>query len=209
MVGEQFALGLWEVIAFDAINRIIVNVPSEFFFAPVEAIVVVFLRGIEAEVIHVFVMANAIDEVVELDLGGVLAQEFDIDLIVRVIAIEEEGRGGALDVAWLHFGAEETILIIKGASHLRADIGIAGFGFDAGFVICDFQKEPHAVVGVILDVIFAPGGAEGAVIAISVRAADQGGWLTFGEIDVLLSDVSFGLIGFADGVARTVVIAAG
>ena len=62
----------WD-IAHDFIDRFIIDVPDDLAIVPIETIVMELFRGIEAEIIHIFVMANAVFEVVELDLAGIFA----------------------------------------------------------------------------------------------------------------------------------------
>ena len=57
----------------DLVDGFAIDEPGDLIFFPTETIVMEFLAGVKAKVIHVFVSANAIDEIIELDVGGVFA----------------------------------------------------------------------------------------------------------------------------------------
>ena len=74
-------------ILFGFINPVYglaVNEPNDMVFRPAESVFVILLGSVESQIIHVLVAALAVYEVVELNLGGIFAQELDIYLVVLV-----------------------------------------------------------------------------------------------------------------------------
>ncbi len=121
--------------AEDFIDRLVVHKPGDGFLTPAVAVVVEVLGGIKAQVVHVLMSALAAGKIVELHLGGILAQELDIDLVVVVGALDaavgviphivrpgagKEGAGGAGNRGGLHPHLEVAVAIIVLTAHLGA-----------------------------------------------------------------------------------------
>ena len=131
MVCKKLASCGRAILADKAIDRFEIDVPANLVLGPIDAVMVEFLGGIETEVIPIFVSAAIVFEIVELDFGRIFPKEFDIDFIVGVIGIKEEGRSGSRYVRRLHVGSEETVSESHRGTHLPGNIRIARIGFDA------------------------------------------------------------------------------
>ena len=82
---------------------------------PVEAVGVEALRSVEAEVVHLLVVALTVGVVVELHLSGILTENFDIYLVPRVAVglarVGEERGNYALVLDSLHRGLIVTVVV--------------------------------------------------------------------------------------------------
>ena len=92
-IHHDFARCGWNVGSC-LVNCLSVYIPSNGIFLPVEAIGVIALGSIKAQIVHVFVVAYTVGVVVELYLCGVLAENFHVNFIPRVV------------VAWPSVGEE-------------------------------------------------------------------------------------------------------
>ena len=72
-------------IAVCSVNRLAVNVPCDVVGLPVEAVGMITLGSIEAEIVHELVVALSLCIVVELYLSGILTEDFDIYLVPRIV----------------------------------------------------------------------------------------------------------------------------
>ena len=83
-IHHDFARCGWNVGSC-LVNCLSVYIPSNGIFLPVEAIGVIALGSIKAQIVHVFVVAYTVGVVVELYLCGVLAENFHVNFIPRVV----------------------------------------------------------------------------------------------------------------------------
>ena len=103
------------------VNGLAVNKPGDGIFCPTEAVGVEFLGSVKAKVVHIFIAALAVNEEVELNVCGILAEEFDVDLVVRIgVAILEvvgtcankEGACGTCVSRGLHANLIVAVVIV-------------------------------------------------------------------------------------------------
>ena len=133
------------------------------------------LRRVEAEVVHIFVPADAVDVVVELHLGRILAEELDVDLVPRVgLALEvgvvvaragEEGAGGTRLFGGLHAHFKVAVAEPLVGARLAAEVLVGGLFRTVG-VFVDGQLE-HVVAEHI--VVCIPLRVEHAAVGPAVR----------------------------------------
>ena len=62
-----------------------VNIPSYAVLFPLKCVSVKILRSVKTKIIHIFVLANTIGVVIELHLCCVLAKDFNIYFVPRII----------------------------------------------------------------------------------------------------------------------------
>ena len=93
-IHHDLACGL-RAVAAHRIGFLAVHIPCDMVGLPVKAVGMIALGSIEAEIIHILVLADAVSVVVELHLRGVLAEDLDIDLVPRVLlSVNHIGRTG-------------------------------------------------------------------------------------------------------------------
>ncbi len=84
------------IIRFGRIIGHPIHIPGDAIWRPFERIEVRRGRGVEREVEYGVLAPLSVPPVIELDLGRILAQELDVDFVVRVAVIGagigEEGR---------------------------------------------------------------------------------------------------------------------
>ena len=83
-IHHDFARCRWNVRGC-LVNSLSVYIPSNGIFLPVKTIGVIALGSIKAQIVHVFVVTCAVGVVVELYLCGVLAENFHVNFIPRVV----------------------------------------------------------------------------------------------------------------------------
>ena len=147
-VSEVFVLLYFGVGGY-LVYGLAVNKPSNGVGLPTEAVGMEFFGSIKAQVIHIFVAAFAVNEEVELHLGGIFAKEFDVDFVMgifhgqalavfvqHIITVFIQNELGVVRAGAYKEGAGSTV--IGGGLHrnliVAVVIVVGGTGFTCGVV---------------------------------------------------------------------------
>jgi len=88
---------LWKILTVPPLlrpHRFPINEPLDLVRAPLDNILVEPIRGVETQLVNALPVAGAGSVVVGLHNGQVLAQELEVDLVLRFVALE----GGEVEV---------------------------------------------------------------------------------------------------------------
>ena len=95
---DHDAPGRLRNVLLRAVDGRAVHIPGDGSRRPEERVFVERLRGVKAEIVEIFVFPHAVCVVIELHLRGVVAQEFNVDLIPGVVLARARiGEKGADD----------------------------------------------------------------------------------------------------------------
>ena len=146
---------------------------------PFKGVRVEVIRRIEAEVDHLLVAADAIAEVIELDLGGILAEDLEVDLIPRIAVIRacvsEERGDAAVILDGLHADLVAAVAVRLLAAELAArirDLVLRGIVVDRQLHRAVFER----------DVVLVPEYVERITVRPAVRRLEDSG-LTLLEVN--------------------------
>ena len=157
------------------IHGLAVYVPRYRILFPKESVSMELLGSVEAEVVHMLVTAVAVDVIVELHLGGVLAEELDIYLVpgmkvalfvillVRTGISEERARRARI-LARFHADGIESVMVPLGSTQLCTVIRVFGYSRFGNF---GNSKLGDAVL--VCHVFVVPLHIEHTAVTVTVR----------------------------------------
>ena len=172
--------GLNAVVSGYLIYGHAVNEPGDGILCPTEAVSVEFLGSIEAEVVHILVATLAVNEEVELNLGGILAEELDIDLVMGVsytvlkivrTCANEEGAGSTGISRGLHRNLVITVVVVVLSASLARGV------FELYILVVKpsvcllfgYAKTHNTVCGIVNYVVLLPYNVEYVTVRPTVR----------------------------------------
>ena len=150
------------------VHGFVVDEPGYVGRGAAEAVFVEFLGSVKAELVHIFVPALTVDEVVELNFRGIFAEELDIDFVVRV------AHAVAVGIVVFARADEERACRTLLCRRLHADdivaVAVVLIGFDLARIVfavsLGHSEAKHAVIH--NDVFLCPGNVEHAAVAVTV-----------------------------------------
>ena len=162
------------------IYRHAVNIPGYGVLFPKEAVSVEIFGSVEAEVVHILMLAAAVGIIVELNFRGIFAEELDVYLVPRMeiplfvilpvrTGIRKEGARRTGVVARLHANGIVTVVIPHIGTKLRAVIiaplRLGTVGDLAYLHPCNVVDE--------LDVLGVPFDVEYRTVAVAVTRVNH------------------------------------
>ena len=189
-----------------------VNEPGNRGLGPAVAVGVEVLGGIKAKLVHILVSALAVNEEVELYVGGVLTKELNVDLVVgisygkaltvlikQVLAVlvknelgvvgtraGEECAGSTGISGGLHGNLVITVVIVILSTCLTCGVAVLYLGvIDPGGSLLLGDTKSHNAVAVE-DVMLLPDNVEDVTVRPSVGLKEHVGVCSVSKVDDLL-----------------------
>ena len=155
-------------VVTSSINRLAVYVPGDVIGLPIKAIGMIALRCIKSQIVEILMIAYTVGVVIELHLGSILAKDFNIDLIPRIVlgrsCIGEEGGYYTIILNGLHRGLIISVVIMITGTILRACITVSSLGI-SGKIQLQRSVGKHCIAA-------APYAIKGIAVGPTIRCKE-------------------------------------